>query len=221
MNLSNFTIYGERCSGTNYLESVILSNFDVNITWNYGWKHFFGFQDNLLSHSDDTLFIFIVRDLHKWINSFYREKHHLPLQVINHLTEEEKIHMFLNDEFWSFDDNNRNKDISHEIMGDRNMYTGDRYKNIFELRHTKLKFLLEDMPKKVNNYIFIRYEDLINDFENTMINIKNKGLKPKDETLFPIKPIAYKTDKNDVISKKQILENPNLIKTYENMLGYI
>ena len=46
--LKKYTIYGERCSGTNYLESIININFDSNITWEYGWKHFFGFQDDVL-----------------------------------------------------------------------------------------------------------------------------------------------------------------------------
>lgn len=30
-----FTIYGERCSGTNYLEQIIKLNFDVEVTWKY------------------------------------------------------------------------------------------------------------------------------------------------------------------------------------------
>ena len=41
--LRKYAIYGERCSGTNYLENIININFDVKITWEYGWKHFFGF----------------------------------------------------------------------------------------------------------------------------------------------------------------------------------
>ena len=43
--IKKVTIYGERCSGTNYLEELIVSNFDVKITWEYGWKHFFGFNN--------------------------------------------------------------------------------------------------------------------------------------------------------------------------------
>ena len=56
--IKQVTIYGERCSGTNYLEQLLLSNFEVEITWEYGWKHFFGHAD--LSNSDDVLFIGIV-----------------------------------------------------------------------------------------------------------------------------------------------------------------
>ncbi len=63
------TIYGERCSGTNYLEELLLLNFDIELTWEYGWKHFFGYND--LSNTDDVLFIGIIRNLPDWLNSFY------------------------------------------------------------------------------------------------------------------------------------------------------
>ena len=39
-------------------------------------------------------------------------------------------------------------------MIDRNVYTGKRYKNIFELRHTKIKWMLEDLPNKEQNCIY-------------------------------------------------------------------
>ena len=74
--IKRVAIYGERCSGTNYLEELLKLNFDVEITWEYGWKHFFGF--NNLEGSDDVLFIGIVRNLEDWVNSFFREKHHVP-----------------------------------------------------------------------------------------------------------------------------------------------
>jgi len=77
--MKKVTIYGERCSGTNYLEELLLLNFDVETVWDYGWKHFFGFND--LTNSDDTLFIGIIRNLEDWINSLYREKHHLPIHL--------------------------------------------------------------------------------------------------------------------------------------------
>lgn len=230
MTIKKFTIYGERCSGTNYLEELIINNFDVSITWEYGWKHFFGFNDEKLKSSDDTLFICIVRDIHDWMNSFFKTPHHLPLRY-EKLTFQEKKYKFLNKEFWSFNDLNNNRDTSKEIMDDRNIYTRNRYQNIFELRHIKIKYMIEDLPKKVKNYIFIRYEDLMNDFKNTMIKIKNMGLKEKDNITFPININTYKKDKKLIfeknksnmkfISKNEILENPNLIPFYENKLGYI
>ena len=227
--LKKYTIYGERCSGTNYLENIININFDVKITWEYGWKHFFGFQDDKLKNSDDTLFICIVRNLPDWINSFYRDMHHLPLKYKNNMSEEEKIDEFLNKEFWSFNDNNMNRDTKKELMIDRNIYTGERYKNIFELRHTKIKWILEDLPNKVKNCIFIRYEELINDFDKTLFKIKDKGLEVKQNINFPLNTNNYKNNpkekfiqkKNNSISTELILNNPNLIPLYEEKLNNI
>ena len=226
--LKKYTIYGERCSGTNYLENIININFDVNISWEYGWKHFFGFQDDKLKNSDNTLFICIVRNLPDWINSFYREKHHLPLRYKTNMSEEEKIDEFLNKEFWSFNDNNNNRDTSKEIMEDRNIYTGERYKNIFELRHTKIKWMLEDLQIKIKNCIFIKYEDLINNFEETLFKIKDKGLEVKKNINFPLNTNNYRNEKNknnrkftpkkNSLSTEFILSNPNLIPLYEKKI---
>ena len=224
--LKKYQIYGERCSGTNYLENLININFDVQITWEYGHKHFFGFTDDKLKNSDDVLFICIVKNLPDWINSFYREMHHLPLKYKKNMSQEEKIDEFLNKEIWSINDHKyRYKTYDKELMIDRNMYTGERYKNIFELRHTKIKWMLEDLPNKVKNCIFIKYEELINDFDKTLLKIKDKGLEVKKNINFPLNTNNYKNQKIKFIRKKKnsistelILNNPNLIPLYEEKL---
>lgn len=180
--IKTVTIYGERCSGTNYLEQLLTNNFDINIESKlYGWKHFFGSCD--LKNSDDVLFIGIVRNLHDWLNSFYKHKYHLPK------SHRENIDTFLNEEFYSvYDEHSKNilnrKDS--EIIQDRHIYTKERYKNIFELRHIKNKYLVEDMPKLVKNYILITYDSLINNFENTMEKIRRMGLPIKCNIIFPV-----------------------------------
>ena len=78
----NYTIYGERCSSTNYLQNLMELNFDIDVTWKYGWKHFFGFRQEKLIDSENTLFICIVRNLNDWLNSLYIKKHHLPIRYI-------------------------------------------------------------------------------------------------------------------------------------------
>lgn len=175
---------------------------------------FFGFQDDKLSESDDTLFVCIVRNPVDWINSFYREKHHLPLKY-KKMNEKAKLNEFLMNEIWSFNDNKNNRDISKEIMEDRNIYTHERYKNIFELRHVKLKWMIEDLPKKVKHYIFIRYEDLIDDLEGTLMKIESKGLMRNPDIDFPVNVTYYKKEKKSLISEEQILSNPNMIEDYE------
>ena len=213
MDIPKFTIYGERCSGTNYLERIIKDNFDIKITWEYGLKHFFGFND--LTNSNDTLFICIVRNPVDWLNSLYRKQYH----IARHLRH--SIDDFLNKEFYSFNDDagSVGRDGS-EFIHDRNIYSGERYKNIFEMRHTKIKFCLEDVPKLVKNYIFVRYEDLINDFENTLYSIKRKGLKVKNKELFP-QPLPPYEKKTNEIPEDIIFNNPNFNKLYEEQLNYL
>ena len=209
--ITKFTIYGERCSGTNYLQKLIENNFDVNVTWEYGWKHFFG-SDNL-KNSDNTLFIGITKNPYDWLNSFYRDQHHLPPEFKN-------IHCYLNNEFYSVDEN------GIELMNDRSMYTKQRYKNIFDMRQSKLTYLIKDMPSLVKNYILITHEELLYDFKNTMNRIRQKGLPVKKNIPFPLN---YSTDvktnrhfikdsKPNHISKEQIKGKINM--NWEQKLGY-
>jgi len=192
--MKQVTIYGERCSGTNYLEQLLLINFDVNITWICGWKHFFGFND--LSNTDDILFIGIVRSLYNWINSLYREKHHLP----KHLTE--NVDTFLTQQFYSIDENN------NEIMTDKNIETKERYKNIFELRRVKNRFLIEKMPNLVKNYCIIAYDDLLTNFIDIMNKLKDCGLEIKNNIEFPLNITYYKMYKNvQFIQKSNEISN--------------
>lgn len=208
--LTKITIYGERCSGTNYLEQLLMLNFNIEIVWTYGWKHFFGFND--LSNSEDTLFIGIVRNLTDWINSLYREKHHLPPELTKN------IDTYLNNTFYSINDNNE------ELMNDRNIETNERYKNIFELRHIKNKFLIEVMPTLVKNYCLITYDDLVDDFVTIMYKIKNYNLQIKNNIKFPLNTIYYKDTKHifnknknkNIIKDKSIICKANLF--YEKIL---
>lgn len=142
--IKKFTILGERCSGTNFLENAIRRNFDIDITWDYGWKHFFGFND--YKNSDDVLFIGIVRNPYTWVDSLFRTPHHLQDELrirTNNLLYDQ--HKFLTSECWSYRDDNDSKSIN-EIIEDRNIYTKGRYKNIFEMRKVKCQYLLNDMP---------------------------------------------------------------------------
>ena len=217
--IKKYVLFGERCSGTTYLDNIMIKNFDIDRN-NFGNKHFFGFQSKeKFKNASDTLFICIVRDLFDWLNSFYLNPHHLP--------EELKLntHNFLNNCFH----NKKCKKYKKIINFDLNIYTNEKYKNIFELRHVKLKWMIEDLPNLVSNYIFIKYEDLRDNFENTMIDIKNKGLIVKEGINFPENSEIYKNNSEKkfvkkiytIIPREVILNNENLIDYYEKKLGYI
>lgn len=233
-----YTIYGERCSGTNYLEGLLKKNFQVDVTWDYGWKHWFGFND--LSDSDDTLFVGIVRDPHEWLNSFYKSPHHVAPVILPHhhlrpffvkalnYLHNANVDRFLNHEFWS---TTHDDPAKTEQMHDRNIFTKQRYKNVFELRYTKLRFLVEEMPKKVKHYILIRYEDLLFDLRGTLEKIRIAGdLKIRTDIApsYPLNVKEYKAIPNaEEYRKKNCYPIPKhkimnkLNSKYERQLGYM
>ena len=213
-----FTIYGERCSGTNFLLHALEDNFELEFSCKYAWKHFFGhYQFNNLNEENETLFIGIIRNPIDWIDSFYNKMHHVPPE--NKIS----IHTFLFNEFYSIYENS-----SKEIMEDRNIFTQDRYKNIFQLRYIKNNYLINEMPKLVKNYLLIRYEDLRDNYDVVLEFICKKfNLKRKNNIFKRID--TYKGNNKILYYKKQLELNKktikiikqNLDKTQENNLGYI
>jgi len=189
--VKKFTILGERCSGTNYLEELMLENFDIEITWDYGWKHHFGWYNFQKTEEEDiTLFIGIVRHPIYWINSFFEKQHHIEGRPL-------PIYKFLINSGYSVDDNG---DIIRESL---NFITGNKYKNIFELRFLKNYYLINTMPNNVKNYILINYENLRDNTEKILTMIENKYLLTRKHLIF--KNITYyKKEKNETFKKKEL-----------------
>lgn len=215
-----YTVMGERCSGTNFLENAILKNFEIELIWHYGYKHFFGFynfknKNPIIKDDDDVLFLAIIREPVSWIDSLFNKKHHIPIENRN------DIHKFLNNEFYSIDDN------ENEIMEDRNYRNGKRYKNIFEMRYFKNHYLIQH-KKRVKNFLLIRYEDLKNNYEGILKFIEEKYKLKRKSKVF-IKINSYKGLGNKIYQEKPIKFNNEIIKLIksklnikqEKSLGYI
>lgn len=227
--ITKFTIFGERGSGTNFIESAIKQNFNLKLVWDHGWKHFFGFSP--YKNSDDTLFIGIVRDPHKWINSLNKLKWHLQPEI-----ENGGVNELLNCKFWSYNNGMFHhmlpkvkyctKGMGEEILEDRNIITGERYQNIFECRKIKCQYLLKTMPTKVKNYILIKYEDLRDDYESVLNRIKDTfNLIPRNN--FPITidtckgfSAKYIPNQKYQIKEEQVWNHPDLDISLEHELGY-
>lgn len=186
-------IFGERCSGTNFLKHSLIENFNIEI--NDENKHYFNINEKTFLNDSKNYYIGIVRDPYEFVNSLFKNPHNLP----NSLSE--STQSFLNNEFYS--------------LGGFKKY--DIYKNIYELIKIKYNYLKFEMPLKVKNYIFIKYEDLNDNYENTLNLIKNKfDLIRTNENYIKIK--LYKgfylskfvKSKNYVIDKNEFDAN-NLI----------
>lgn len=237
VKIKKFSILGERCSGTNFLEELLLHNFDITYTSEHGNKHFFCFNNYNNTFTKDTIFIGIVRNPIYWLNSFSKEMHHVP--EINR----KNLNNFLFNEFYSVMDElnapldnstvfvmkNKSSIYKYEINKyDLNYITGNKYKNIFEMRELKNNYLKNFMPSKVENYILINYEDLLYNMEKTLDIIKNKfNLTPTKQTFKNVKKYK-KSDTYKFVSQRQITFNSNTIRLIwnnlnvqqENSLGY-
>lgn len=222
--IKSFAMLAERNSGTHFLQYALLFNYEL--TYSQHTRHFFGHNDekDYLPESLDTMIYFcVVREPIEWIDSLFKRLHHIPPE------NKTNIDAFINNEWYSIYEQGEN--IGKEIMEDRNMFTGERYANIFEMRTTKYKYLLNDVKTKVKHYYFIRYEDLLHDYQNTLNKIGAKfNLKRKNGKSGPFEPVPkMKGTFNDLYKKKPILlsaEIQEYIKTkldipLENKMKYL
>jgi hypothetical protein len=162
------------------------------------------------------LFIGIVRHPIYWIDSFFREQHHIPNKPKN-------LDSFLFNEFYSIDEKNNNEIIKNDF----NYITGKKYKNIFELRFLKNSYLINTMPNNVKNYILINYENLRDNTNNVLSIIEQRfSLIKKFEIYKNIdyyknyKNKKYNNKKIQIPIKYQIICSLNLNKIQEAKLGY-
>ncbi len=183
-----FTILGERCCGTNYVERVISHNFNINYEWT-PFKHFHRSPEILnIFGRDDMLVVIVVRNPIDWINSFYQNPHHV--------IEDNKVSInnFLRNEFPSVYEMGPLKGQIIEI--ERNMYNGEIYKDIFELRRMKLYFYENDLKNIAKNWVIIRYEDMRDNLMGTLEDLRIRcELKRRIEIY---ESIGYYKDRMDV-----------------------
>lgn len=166
MPISKYTILGERCSGTNFLAHAVYKNFVISYVHGHklGQKHFFGHEPLISSdsESDQTIFLCIVRDTVSWIDSFFRTPHHVP--AVNRTS----MAAFMTNEWFSVDLSGQ------EIMADRNWTTGERYRNIMEMRRQKLAFFDTEIPRQTRRHMTIRYEDLRDNYDSVLAGIQTR-----------------------------------------------
>lgn len=173
-SIQDIAIIGERCSGTNFIRNLLAANFpkyricenlheEINGEYKneYAHKHYFPWinltQFNIkksdldsneldfLNGSNQTLFVFVVRDPYDWIRSFYAQ----PFGVHNAL---------LGKGFWHFLTSQwtaPNREVWRTEKW--NPYKGRPFKNVLELREYKILNYLQ-AGLSVNHFLVIPYE---------------------------------------------------------------
>lgn len=208
--IEKFSIYGERHTGTKFLEESIQSTFNIDITSFFGFKHWMGFtKPEIITYKNrGVLFFGTIRHPYDWLNSFFKLPHHVPKHNRN------TFENFLLNEWYSIDQNKQ------EILKDRNLLTAPdyiRYKNIFELRKVKLEYLTFAMPEIAKNYVLTTYEFMTN-YHHQFINlISNRFSLLKIGT--PATPIIRPKIVLDQ-NIKHIIDS-NIDWSLESIFGYV
>ena len=149
-------IFGERCSGTNYLESLVEANVKrAHITWKFGWKHFFPQQP--ISRTDDTFFLIIYRHPFRWLQSLHRSPWHVAPPLRGKSFSE-----FIRSEWMCVYDEDSETPKSdarygQEMLFERDPRTGERFANAMRMRSAKIR-AWEAIREQTPRCLSVRYE---------------------------------------------------------------
>lgn len=154
-------IFGERCSGTNYVAQLLRRNlWGLSLTDEYGWKH--GFADRVVDAAERCAFVLVVRDPFDWVRSLQRRPWHAagPLRGA-------PMARFLREPWWcewgrDMELPAEDPRIGTEMLHERDPATGQRFANVMQLRSGKLRDWLT-LAHRVRHFVVVRYEDAVAD----------------------------------------------------------
>ena len=183
--ISNYILFGERNSGTNYIKKLIENNFiNLNNSEHFIWKHS---NPDINQINDNSLIIIIVRELKSWLNSMYNRPYCIktvPAILSKNL-------------------NIKDKNLFNHFITKKHhtKYKNEKWSkyNLFELRYKKYE-KYKDLYSKYNcafinlNYLQQYPENFIKILKNTF------NLKGKEEFKDIVK--HTKTNKKNIINEK-------------------
>lgn len=178
-SFTELAMFGERCSGVNYVEHRILETFPaLKVTHEYGWQHGF-VQPQYIRPS--TFCVVVVRNVTDWLQHLHRT----PFQA-GEWSQEASISEFLRNE-WSCTTNGRVLGKPYhklglarntELMSERHPMTGQRIRNVIELRNLKMMSLLK-LQHMTPHCAYLRYEDMVAHGDEMMDQLQTKLGMPK------------------------------------------
>ncbi len=167
--ITHVQLFGERCSGTNYVAGLITKNFDdIEMTKAYGGKHWF-IKDHYprcrpnqstdyqcirpLSDNADTLFVCLFRNPFDWVRSINARPYHAGDHWGLALSD------FLRKPWHSFERIRLNR-----YWPDRHdsYWFIEEAQNLLRLRSMKIQHLL-NLRDRVDNVCYVNYETIRDD----------------------------------------------------------
>ena len=232
--ITKLAIYSERCSGSNYIQSLVLQNFDISLEpfcskhfppwFELPPSHYLGNPKNYtFENTDDYLFIVIFRNPYDWVRSFYDTPHYSSREI-----KKMGFSEFIRAP-WALDLNHEvvKRQTAFNPLMDRNPTDGSLFKNVLKLREAKIHTMLM-IKDRVKNIYYINYETARDSPKEVLKEI---------EKIFEItsnltyQPVVYYKGKEDsgVYQKKEYVSisrrdlkyiNKHLNKNLEKMIGY-
>jgi len=181
--ITKFTVFGERNSGTTYLEKTLKKMLKLKYTKEYGFKHWYikdleprGIKNTTtdneciknINDSDDTLFIVIVRNVYDWVKSMYKKPHHMKN------IDKSSIYNFISKKYICFENkcqnNHKKNNNTPWCINKDNKYPYfiEESTNLIELRNLKNNHFY-NLKNNVKHYFLVRQEHLLDDIKK-MIN---------------------------------------------------
>lgn len=228
MNLK-VDVRGERCSGTNYLYSLLKNNFpDIQFSKDFGWKHdFLDVRTPKIYEQEKYLMFIIFRNPYDWVQSLHKNPHHIHPKLRNKPFSE-----FIRSEWHSiiegFDEYNLDGlSVTNELLLERNPITLEKIENVLQLRNYKNKNFL-GYKHIFDNIEYVNLEYLQNNWEEYLKLINNKYFRL--ENFSPKNQIYYKGNSSfgEFIIKKYnhlndediVFIQNNLCHKTEELVGY-
>lgn len=215
--IDRIQLYAERHTGSKWLTQMLEETFGIKNPWGFGWKHWFPDIEKInKTDISNYLFIILVRDPYQWIAAMNKIPHHArpklkDLRLEEFIKEEWECEWTKKDVPWLDDDKNFT-----EMMNERNPDTGERFKNIIELRNYKNREFLS-LSDKVKNFHIVKYEDMC----DNPLEVINKIVEG-----YPIKQIRQTRPNTKKVYPRKLSDesiqfiNDNLDWNLEEKLGY-
>ncbi len=154
-------IYGERCSGTNWVAQMLRRNlFGIRLVDDFGWKHGWVYGD--VERAEDCVFVVVHRDPFDWLRSLHRMPWHAGPEL-----HDVSFARFLRTPWrcvWGADmelaegDPRRGTEMLHE----RDPLTGEPFANVMRLRAAKMH-AWDALRARVRHHVDVRYEVALHD----------------------------------------------------------
>lgn len=212
--MHSFQVLGERCSGTNFLNTLIGNNFPNASRLKFLEstrlnKHFIPWlfdEASVYKHlyypfpSENVLYVVVIRNVFDWVRSFYREPHHMNESqnkngftgfITQIWTPKDCSAYFQSLNPWEVilgEPGYKNGDMLCSLIDGEDPLTHKPFENILQLRARKYQNYLR-LGNFVNNVIYVKYEDVNNDPQG-FVNYLANFFEGRAESFVPV--LTYK-----------------------------